>query len=128
MSDQYIPPRTTPPRPTTAVPGPEPYRTDVRVDVAPPAPSDSGGFSTGVLVTIVFVVVAIIAAAVFSNRDTASTGTGNSAPAVTIENNAGSAPVETAIDPIAPTPAPAPAPDAPATPVAPVSPVAPVNP
>ena len=142
MSDQYIPPRTpttvagTDPYRTTT-PGVDPYRTNVRVDV-PPGPPPATGFSSGILVAAVFVVVAIIAAAVFSNRDMFGVGTGD-APGVSIENNAAPAPVapsETVVDPVVPA-APADSaptmvdPVAPATPVpdgTPVAPAAPANP
>ena len=138
MSDQYNSQRPTPPRPTTVgtgptIPGADPYRSGVRVDVSNTAPA-RGGLSTGLLVAIVFVVVAIIAAAVFSNRDAFGIGT-DGTPDVSIENNnaapvdaapaaatpAVDAPAATTVDPVAPTPAPArdPAPAEPATPAVP---------
>ena len=130
MSDQYIPRGNTTLRPSTVLPSTEPYRADVRIDVAAPASSEVGGFSTGVLVAIVLVVVAIIAAVVFSNREMFGIGSGAMPPepapaAVTIENNV--SPAETAVDPVAPAPAPEPAPALvqPATPVAPVAPATP---
>ncbi len=129
MSDQ-----STPPRPTIAAAATEPYRsnTNVRVEV-PPGPSPAGGFSTGILVAAVFVVVAIIAAAVFSNRDVFGIGT-TDAPAISIENNtapaaAAPAPAATVVDPVAPAnPAPAPAVVDPAPDAAPAAPMAPANP
>ncbi len=144
MSDQYNSQRPTPPRPSAVgtgqtLSGTEPSRSDVRVDVSSP-PLARGGFSTGLLVAIVFVVVAIIAAAVFGNRDAFGVGDGGS-PDVSIENNstapveavpaetapATDAPAATTVDPVAPTPAPAPEPaPAPADPATPAVP--PANP
>lgn len=138
MSDQYTPPGAKPysvrPDPTR----PDPSRPDVRVNVSstsPPAaaPSDTG-FGSGILIAVVFVVVAIIAAAVFSNRDMFGTGAGDATPGVTIENNV--APVENAAPAaVAPAPAdPAPAVAEPVTPAPdaaapePVVPAAPANP
>ncbi len=106
MSDQYTPPS---PKPYVAATGP--YRADVRVEVAPPAAPSAAfnapretGFGSGILVAAVFVVVAIIAAAIFSNRD--AIGASDAAPNVTIENTV--APAESAA-PADPVPAPAPA-------------------
>ena len=125
MSDQYTPPGAKPysVRPDSSRPDPsrpDLSRPDVRVNVsstAPPvaAPSDTG-FGSGILIAVVFVVVAIIAAAVFSNRDMFGTGAGDATPGVTIENNV--APVENAAPAaVAPAPAdPAPAVAEPATP------------
>ena len=138
MSDQYTPPGAKPysVRPDTS--RPDLSRPDVRVNVsstAPPvaAPSDTG-FGSGILIAVVFVVVAIIAAAVFSNRDMFGTGAGDATPGVTIENNV--APVENAAPAaVAPAPAdPAPAVVDPVTPAPdaaapePVVPAAPANP
>ena len=149
MSDQYNQQNPIPTRPPVAAVGLDPKRpSDYRSD-APLAPvRATGGFSTGLLVAIVFVVVAIIAATVFSNRD--MFGIGNSvAPmdgaAGTSDTGAGSGTAtgtgtttETTMDSIAPTPAPgtdptpipaedAPAP-APADPVTPPVQSAPANP
>jgi len=140
MSDQYTPQRPTTALRTTAIPGSESYNRDVRVEVAPATPTGGGGFSTGMLVAIVFVVVAVMAAVIFSNRDSMGFGSGTTAPDVSIENNVAPAadppaaisvdpvaPAETAIEPVAPEPAPAPE-VAPADPATPAAPVLPTNP
>lgn len=138
MSDQYIPPRTTPPRATTTVPGADPYRTTAEPyrdplnrDLPPPVtPSSPSGLGSGMLVAAVFVVVAIIAAAVFGNRDMFG-GDAVDAPVVPAESTI--APAETTIDPVAPAPtavdpAVTPDPAAPAPDAGTTQPAAPVNP
>ena len=109
MSDQYTPPRPDLARPDTADRGAEPDRRDVRCDGAAPAKS-GGGFASGMLVAVVFVVVAVLAAVLFGNRDSLGFGA-EDAPAVTIENN--TAPAASTADPdVAPAPViPDPAPD-----------------
>jgi hypothetical protein len=103
MSDPYktprsIDPTTSAPGVTPRVPGDDYSRTNVRIDSAPPIAVRSGsGFGTGLMVALVFVVVAVIAYALVGNRDDA----GPVPPAtsdVTIENNAAPA------DPAAETP------------------------
>ena len=106
MSDQYVPQKQPSPGPGAYVPGSQPNATQM-----PPVEPvrSSGGLGSGMLVALVFVVVAVLAAAIFSfNRSTvvpAATG-------VTIQNNAASAPAAT--DTTAPA-ATAPAVTAPAT-------------
>ena len=136
MSDQYTPPTQMPVRPTLASMGLDSRRdAEFRAVPEPPIPrTNGGGFGTGLLVAGVFVVVAIIAAAVFSNRDMFGIGLGvtpASSPAVTtpaVTTPAVTEPMETTIAPVAPTPAPAP--EEPATPPAeaPVGPAPTVNP
>ena len=131
MSDQYTPPGTT-----TITSRPDPYRSDVRVEIpttaAPEAAPSESGFGTGMLVAAVFVVIAVIAAAIFSNRDGFGTGAGVAPPAVTIENNV--APADVAPAPAAPAPVPAPEVVDPVAPVPdtgaaqPAVPAAPTNP
>lgn len=115
MSDQYTPPTPTPARPTIAGAGLDPNRSDYRADPSHTTTKGTGGFSTGALVAIVFVVVAIIAGLLFSNRAGVSTATD------TQTDTQGSAPATQGMDPVAPTPAPTgdpvpadPAPGAPA--------------
>jgi hypothetical protein len=130
-----------PVRPTLASMGLDSRRdAEFRAVPEPPIPrTTGGGFGTGLLVAGVFVVVAIIAAAVFSNRDMFGIGLGvtpASSPAVTtpavttpaVTTPAVTEPMETTIAPVAPTPAPAP--EEPATPPAeaPVGPAPTVNP
>ena len=123
MSDQYTPPGTNPYTTRT-----DPNRPDSRVDVnvssAPTSGRSESGFGSGILVAVVFVVVAIIAAAVFTNRDMFDTNSGTSAPGVTIENNV--APADAASPAADPAPA-APADAAPAT-AAPAADTAPAVP
>ncbi len=133
MSDPYTTPPQTSARPTVAAPGYDPQPATYRPDPAVAPRRGDGGFSTGLLVAIVFVVVAIIAAAVFSNRDMFGIGLGVT-PVTT--------PGESAVEPIAPaatepaepaTPdpalAPAPVDAAPAEPApAPAQPPATTNP
>lgn len=137
MSDQYTPPGTT-----TITSRPDPYRSDVRVEIpstaAPAAAPSESGFGTGMLVAAVFVVIAVIAAAIFSNRDAIGTGSGVTPPGVTIENNVAPAdpvaPAEVVPAPTAPQPVPAPEVVDPVVPVPdtgtaqPAVPAAPVNP
>ena len=141
MSDQYTPPGANPYPART-----DSYRPDVAVNVAPttasPAAPSESGFGSGILVAVIFVVVAIIAAAVFSNRDVF--GQSDAPAGVSIENNV--APASTAapdaatanpeapaaaaapaaVEPAEPAPA-APAAADPATPQ-PAAPAAPANP
>ena len=124
MSDQYTPQTPNSSRPTIAGAGLDPLQPEYRGNTPTYARGD-GGFSTGILVAIVFVVVAIIAAAVFSNRDMFGIGLGVT-PASDTRENSGSgatdapatgtgattgqtvdAPAQTTIDPVAPTPVPA---------------------
>ena len=147
MSDQYTPPGANPYTTRT-----DPNRPDVAVNVAPTIKPAQSGFGSGILVAVVFVVVAIIAAAVFSNRDVF--GRSDAPAGVSIENNvapaatpapdaavanpeapaAGTAPA--AVEPAEPAPAAsAPAEPAPAAPAAadpatpaPAAPAAPANP
>lgn len=127
--------------------GADPYRPTTRTDTAAAAmpnrvqPESVGGFGAGMLVVAVFVVVAILAAMVYSNRDYFfSPAADDAVPAsggsnITIENNAApaadapatapgvapSTPPAPAADPVVPAPeatapAPAPQPAAPANP------------
>lgn len=128
MADPYIPPHFGTQTPGTASPGTDRYRADSRPDMASTAPASRSGLSTGVIVAIVFVVVAIIAAVMFSNRGTSTQGTGSTAPAV-IDNTV--RPADTNVQPGAQTSAPAappastaPAPQAPSASTTP----APTNP
>ena len=82
MSDQYTPPKQPPYTRGTYVPG-APNGTEVPPSVAP---IETGLFGTGMLVALAFVVVAILAAAVFSYNRSAGVPAGT-APGVTIQNN-----------------------------------------
>jgi ribonuclease E len=115
MSDQYTPPGSAPPI-SGVVPGAardEYTRTSVHVEApAERRPSSGGGFGTGLLVAAVFVVVALLAYAIFSGRDGESVVPASS-PEVSIENN--NAPAADAPAPAPDVAAPAdtaPAPDA----------------
>lgn len=118
MSDQYVPPQPPVYTPGAVPTAADPYRNAARPELPPIAPVKSGGsgFGAGILVAAVFVVVAILAGAIYGYTQNYGPigGTAPAAqPAVTIQNNAApAAPV--AADP-APT-APAPAPAVPATP------------
>ena len=87
MSDQYSPAKPPPYAPGAYVPGSQPFRTE-----APPtAPvGDTGtGFGAGLLVALVFIVVALMAAAISSYNannmpaTSAVPATGTAAPAAT---------------------------------------------
>jgi len=120
MSDPYIPPRPgTAPlgSPLGTVPGTEHNRTTINQGGPqhPVAIPGRSGFGTGMLVAAVFVVVAIMAYAIFGNSDR-SVPAPVTAPAATIDN---SSPATTAPDAVTPAPDPAPldaTPDAPAVP------------
>jgi hypothetical protein len=132
MSDQYIPPTRPAFTPGAVPPAAEPYRSSVHVEV-PQAREAGSGFGTGMLVAMVFVVVAILAAVVFGyNRSVLPVSDG--VPAVTIENNAAPAPAAPApmvADPVAPAAPAAPPVAEPATPApdaGTAAPAAPANP
>ncbi len=138
MSDPSIPSRPVAPglvgTPSGVAPGAprsDYSRTTVNVESPVSRPVKSGnGFSTGLMVALAFVVVAILAYSVLGNRDSAVT-TPDTVPAVSIENNAAPAPAPDAVAPDAVVPDAA-TPDAPAAdPAAPApdaAPAAPANP
>lgn len=95
MSDQFPAPTPIPARPTIAGAGPDPQRPVFHADPPAPATRSDGGFRTGILVAIVFVVVAIIAAAVFSKRDLFGIGLGVTPVSAPVK----SAPVDSTIAP-----------------------------
>jgi hypothetical protein len=109
MSDPYKMPRSI--DPTTSAPGVPPRtpgddysRTNVRVDSAPSVPVRSGnGFATGLMVAMVFVVVAVLAYALVGNGDDAAVAP-TATPNVAIQNNAAPAadPAASAPDAVAP--------------------------
>lgn len=118
MSDQYTHSTPAGARPTINGVGLDQNRSDYRADPPSLVPSSQSGFSTGIMVALVFVIVAIIAATVFSNRD--MFGIGNSVTPAAVSTD--SAPADAGVDPVAPTPVPAQDPqpaDAPADPVTP---------
>jgi hypothetical protein len=107
MADPYKPPRPVNIDETAGAPGLPPRtpgddytRTSVRVDAAPSIPARSGsGFGTGLMVALVFVVVAVLAFALLGNGDDADVVPA-ATPDVTIQNSA--PPAEPAADPPAP--------------------------
>jgi hypothetical protein len=104
MSDPYKTPRSI--DPTTSAPGVPPRtpgddysRTNVRVDSGSSVPARSGsGFATGLMVALVFVVVAVLAYALVGDGDDAAVAP-PATPDVAIQNNAAPA-----ADPAAPAP------------------------
>ena len=80
MSDPYLPPNPA----AVQMPAAEPYRNRPR-DMPPPGTVKpaSSGFGTGMLVAMVFVVVAVLAAALYYPRDVANPDSGP----VVIEND-----------------------------------------
>ena len=105
MSDPYIPPRPVAPGvagTTTGIasgtPGGEYTRTNV--NVVSPAAKSGNGFATGLMVAMVFVVVAILAYSFLGNRDDDGTVL-ETTPNVSIENNPAPAAVPQAAAPVA---------------------------
>ncbi|GEM_PF-5811591 len=126
MADPLIQPRPGTQRPTPVAPRADTYQTDGRGDTALVATAGGMWASTGVVVAIVFVVLAVIAAVVFTNRDISGQGTGPATPAAAVERSAAPAPAATptVVEPAAPSQTQA----APETPAVPANPAAPANP
>lgn len=111
MSDPYIPPR--PGTPGTVAPGlagpqvgaspglPRGEYTRTNVNVGSPAVKSGNGFATGLMVALVFVVVAILAYSFLGSREDDPAGL-ESTPSVSIENNAAPAADAVVPDAIAP--------------------------
>lgn len=123
MSDQYTPPKPipSPMRPTISGASTDPHRSDYRAEGPTVTPAKTGGFSTGILIAIVFVVIAVMAAVLLGNRDMG--GTDDSLiPVGGMSSGDPGTPVQPTGDPVAPAPEPAPAPaptEVPANPVTP---------
>lgn len=90
MSDPYLPPNPLSANPTTAPrlsprpPGDDYSRTNVRIEPGPPvAVRSDSGFGTGLMVALVFVVVALLAYALVGNREDAAPVS----PELAIEND-----------------------------------------
>lgn len=108
MADPYTPPR--PGTPDTVTPGlagtpsgvapgaPRGEYTRTNVNVESPAVKSGNGFATGLMVALVFIVVAILAYSFLGNRDDDGTAL-ETTPDISIENNAAPAPAEDAVAP-----------------------------
>jgi hypothetical protein len=109
MSDQYANRN-----PSTPVPGAPTYRTTINADAPQTvvAREPGGSFGTGMLVALVFVVVAIIAAAIYGTRDTTVVAPPAATEPAAVEPAAPAEPVQTAPEAAPVETAPEAAPDA----------------